>query len=126
VGVSYNADPAQVIALLIATAAQTKGVVKRPEPTAFFIAFGDSALQFSLRAWTFDFDNWYAIRSDLATRVHDALAQAGIEVPFPQRDLHVRSVSPEVGDAFGRPASTPQPPSPSPRPPELGADAGPA
>ena len=96
-GVGYAADPAQVSALLIATAAQTPGVVQHPAPSAFFTAFGDSALQFSVRAWTFDFDNWYAIRSDLAMRVHRALGEAGIEIPFPQRDLHLRSVSAEAG-----------------------------
>ncbi|HYP84983.1 mechanosensitive ion channel domain-containing protein [Variovorax sp.] len=110
-GVSYRADPNQVLALLLATASQVKGVVKRPEPSVFFTGFGPSALEFSVRVWTFDFDNWYVIRSELATRVHQALTEAGIEIPFPQTDLHVRSVAPEVAAAVLAARREAEPPS---------------
>jgi small-conductance mechanosensitive channel len=106
-GVAYGSQPADVIALLLRTASQTPGIVTRPEPAAFFMAFGPSALEFSLRGWTYDFDNWMSIRSDLATRVHSALAEAGIEVPFPQRDMHLRSVSQDLLDAMGKAAQDP-------------------
>jgi len=99
-GVGYGADPSQVLALLLKTAGQIKGVVLHPEPSAFFTGFGKSALEFSVRVWTFDFDNWFAIRSELATQVHRALTEAGIEIPFPQTDLHLRSVSPEAMAMF--------------------------
>ena len=97
VGVGRASDPAQVTALLIATAAKTPGTVAQPVPSAFFTGFSEGALQFSVRAWTFDFDNWYAIRSDLATRVHRAFAEAGVEVAFPQRELHLGRVFREAG-----------------------------
>ena len=61
-------------------------------PRAFFINFGDSALEFRLWAWV-DFDDGYSIRSEFTVVVQEALKQAGIDVPFPQRDLHLVSAN---------------------------------
>ena len=58
------------------------------------MGFGESSLDFSVRAWTDDFDQWLAIRSEMAIEIHRALSEAGIEIPFPQRDLHLRSLAP--------------------------------
>ena len=92
-GVAYVSKPEQVAQLLRDTAARTPGIVERPAPVAFFMEFGQSSLDFSLRAWTHDPENWRAIRSDLAMRLHRALGEAGIEIPFPQQDVHLRSVA---------------------------------
>lgn len=59
---------------------------------------GGSSLNFG--AWTNDFDNWGAIRSNMAVRVYDALMAAGIQIPYPQQDLHLRSISPEARAAL--------------------------
>ena len=61
-----------------------------------FLRFGASSLDFGIRAWTSDFADWVSIRSELTMRVYDALRAEGIEIPFPQQDLHLRSVSPEA------------------------------
>jgi small-conductance mechanosensitive channel len=61
-------------------------------------------LDFSVRAWTTDRADWVRVRSELAMRIRDALADAGIEVPLPQRDLHLRSVSPDAASRLA-PAS---------------------
>jgi len=97
VGLAYGTDPAQVIALLDGVARQTPGIVADPAPVVLFMGFGASTLDFSLRAWTTDFDRWIDIRSDMLTGMYAALKQAGIEIPFPQRDLHLRSISDEAG-----------------------------
>ncbi|MGE8681597.1 MAG: mechanosensitive ion channel family protein [Achromobacter marplatensis] len=97
VGLAYGTDPAQVIALLNGVARQTPGIVADPAPVVLFMGFGASTLDFSLRAWTTDFDRWIDIRSDMLTGMYTALKQAGIEIPFPQRDLHLRSISDEAG-----------------------------
>jgi len=89
VGVAYGSSPAQVLELLTQCAASTGGVASAPPPTALMTGFGDSSLEFVLRAWTHTFDDWVAIRSELLVRVHDALQQAGIAIPFPQRDVHL-------------------------------------
>ena len=92
VGVAYGSDPNQVLALLTEVANTTEGVSKNPAPTVLFTGFGANSLDFSLRAWTDSFDDAVFVRSGMAVRIHDALQQACIEIPFPQRDLHVKSV----------------------------------
>ena len=93
VGVAYGSDPAQVVALLKRVIAATPDVAQHPEPTVLFLRLGASSLDFSVRACTHDFSNWANVRSDLMTRIYAALNEAGIEIPFPQQDLHLRSVS---------------------------------
>jgi small-conductance mechanosensitive channel len=107
-GVAYGSDPARVIALLEQVAGATAGVAKDPAPTVLFMAFGASSLNFSIRAWTHEFDRWLEIRSALLLRIHAALVDAGIGIPFPQQDLHLRSVSAEAAAALvpARPDST--------------------
>jgi potassium efflux system protein len=68
-------------------------VLDYPEPKILFQEFGDSSLNFSLRVWTSDFDNWLSISSDITLQLHDALKKAGIEIPFPQRDLNIRTIN---------------------------------
>ncbi len=96
-GVGYDSEPSQVIAMLMKVTIDTPHVARSPVPVVLFTGLGASSLNFSIRAWTYDFDNWTSIRSELMTRVHAALREAGIEMPFPQQDVHLRSVSKEVG-----------------------------
>ena len=103
VGVAYGTDPERVIDLITEVAKTHPDVLSDPVPVTLFFGFGDSSLDFSLRAWTGQYDEGLRIRSELAVAVNRALAEAGIEIPFPQRDLHLRSVADElrgkVGDA---------------------------
>ena len=92
VGVAYGSDVSTVMALLRETVANTKDVAQSPAPTVLFIGMGASSLDFSVRAWTHEYDDWVLVRSDLVTRIHTALVQAGIQIPFPQQDVHLRSV----------------------------------
>ncbi len=100
IGLAYGTEPNRAIDVLEAVARDTPGVVAEPAPTVLFMGFGASTLDFSVRAWTHDFDHWINIRSDMMARMVDALRQAGIEIAFPQRDLHLRSVSDEAGAAL--------------------------
>lgn len=109
IGLAYGTEPRRVIELLDPVARQTPGVVTEPAPTVLFMGFGASTLDFSIRAWTYDFDRWIDIRSDLMTRMYDALREAGIEIPFPQRDLHLRMVSDEASAALGAGRRTGEP-----------------
>ncbi|MFD4841476.1 mechanosensitive ion channel domain-containing protein [Achromobacter sp. NPDC058515] len=110
IGLAYGTEPRQVIELLDGLARQTAGIVTEPAPAVLFMGFGPGTLDFSVRAWTYDFDRWIDIRSDLLTRMYDALREAGIEIPFPQRDLHLRSISEEASHALA--ASQPSRPAP--------------
>src|SRR5262249_26910164 len=91
VGVAYGSEPATVIGLLEGAAATVDEILHDPQPLALFVGFGDSSLDFVLRAWTLYYENLPVIRSRLALAVHDTLRTAGVEIPFPQRDVHVRS-----------------------------------
>lgn len=106
VGVAYGSDPDAVIALLERVARATPGLADTPAPRAMLQGYGDSALEFVLRGWTPEFDDWAALRSELHRRVLQALAEAGIEIPFNQLDLHLRGVD---GDAAAGAALRPPP-----------------
>jgi len=100
VGVAYGTDPRKVLDLLMEVTAAAPGIATEPAPTVLFSGFGASSLEFGIRAWTNNFGDWVKIRSDLNVRVYDALRAAGIEIPFPQHDVHVRTVSPAAGGAL--------------------------
>jgi small-conductance mechanosensitive channel len=53
------------------------------------MGYGDSTINFELRAWTDQFKNWQQIRSELAVAVYDAVYAAGMSFSFPQRDVHI-------------------------------------
>jgi small-conductance mechanosensitive channel len=91
IGVAYGTDPQRVIELLGTVAGTILRVRSYPEPVVLFTGLGDSSLDFLIRAWT-SVDDAVAVRSELAVAAYQALTEAGIEIPFPQRDLHLRSV----------------------------------
>jgi small-conductance mechanosensitive channel len=109
VGVAYGTDPRRILDLLKDVTVGTEGIATEPAPTVLFVGFGASSLDFAIRAWTNNFGDWVAIRSNLTVRVYDALLAAGIEIPFPQQALHVRSVAPAAAAAL---AGLAQPPGP--------------
>jgi len=92
VGVAYGTDPDNVIRLLQQALAEQEGLLDQPAPMILFTGFGDSSLDFVVRAWVADNDIYVSTQSDLALKVNRILTENGIEIPFPQRDLHLRSV----------------------------------
>ena len=92
VGVAYGSDIALVMQTLKECALAHPGVLHSPEPQVLFRSFGDSSLDFELCAWVADLDTRGQVASDLRQDIDRQFRQAGIEIPFPQRDLHVRSV----------------------------------
>jgi small-conductance mechanosensitive channel len=95
IGVKYGTDPQRVIDLLTEMARQHPDVISDPEAYVIFKGFGESSLDFEVRAWTAS-NSWWTVKSDLAVAVNTVLKEADIEIPFPQRDLHLRSVDPDV------------------------------
>jgi len=96
VGVSYGADPNQTRDLLIQAAEEEKRVLDYPAPRVIFTQYGNSSIDFELRAWINDPWEIPAVRSALYFSIWYKLKAAGIEIPFPQRDLHFRSGGIEV------------------------------
>jgi potassium-dependent mechanosensitive channel len=100
VGVAYGTDPERVIKLLVGVAESHKDVLLVRPPAAFFMGFGDSALNFELRFWSAQQDTWFELQSEVTVAVAKALREAEIEIPFPQRDLHVRSVDASIAESL--------------------------
>jgi small-conductance mechanosensitive channel len=90
VGVSYSADPNQVRSILLQAAREEKKVLEQPPSDVLFIRYGDSSIDFELRVWIDDPWEIPLVRSALYFSIWYKLKNAGIEIPFPQRDLHVR------------------------------------
>lgn len=88
-GVNYGADPRQVIALLQEVAEKNPFILSSPPCVCLFTGFGDSTINFEIRAWTDQFSNWYQIRSELGVAVYNAVRGAGMSFPFPQREVHL-------------------------------------
>lgn len=125
-GVAYGNDPEQVIALLVGVATAHPEVLDAPSPDAFFEGFGADGLNFRLRCWTGQYDRSSPIRSALCVAISKALAGAAIEMPFPQRDLHLRSMDggmlKQLRSALHEePAAAPTPAPLPPAPPATGA-----
>jgi potassium efflux system protein len=89
-GVAYGTDPGLVLRLMEEVAAEHAMVNRTPSPRAYFLGFGDSSLNFRLLAWT-DIQDRLSVESELYVAVNNKLKKAGIEIPFPQRDVHIRS-----------------------------------
>jgi small-conductance mechanosensitive channel len=97
VGVAYGTDTEKLTATLLAVAKANLQVLDEPAPKVFFDSFGDSSLNFELGVWTQDqMRAPRTLRSHLNFAIELALREANIEIPFPQRDLHVRSGSLDV------------------------------
>ncbi len=92
VGVSYKEDPQVIKKFLLEVAKSNRGVLNRPAPDVIFDAFGDSSLDFILRVWTSEYANKpLVLKSQLYFEIFDKFKQNGIEIPYPQRDLHLKS-----------------------------------
>jgi len=91
VGVSYSSNPKEVEAILLKAAEGNEKVNKSKQPEVWFSEYGDSSLNFELLVWM-DVRKVTEnrMRSELYFAIFEALAEAGIEIPFPQRDLHIR------------------------------------
>ncbi len=92
VGVSYKEDPSIIKKLLLEVATEHPGVLKYPEPDVLFDQFGESSLDFTLRVWTSKFsDTPQVLKSQLYFNVFEKFKKHNIEIPYPQRDLHLKT-----------------------------------
>ena len=91
VGVAYGTDQRLVFNVLMDVAKKHEDILEHPEPSVLLRGFGESSLNFELRFWTYRFDGFARVQSEVTRKVLDALIEAGITIPFPQRDLHLKS-----------------------------------
>jgi len=84
---------------LLSIAREHPATLKEPEPVVFFDGFGDNSLNFELGVWSAEMSSRpRRFRSDLNFAIERKLRDAGIEIPFPQRDVYIRSAPPGLAD----------------------------
>ena len=91
VGVAYGSDVELVTRVLLEEAERHSGVMRTPAPKVWFTGFGDSSLNFELLAWIPEPTARPQVISDLNYAIDSAFRRNNVEIPFPQRDVHVRS-----------------------------------
>lgn len=108
IGISYSSDPVKACKLVEEACNEHVNVLKDPIPRAFFELMGESSLQITARLFLDDLNLRLPTQHELLVSILEKFNREKIEVPFPQRDLHIRSVGPEVMSLFeggGRVAS---------------------
>ncbi len=101
IGVAYGTDADKVREILLRIAEENENVVKTnllPKPVVLFREFGDSSLNFELRVFLFNIDTRLSVISEINFAIDKAFRAEGIEIPFPQRDLHVKSLPEGLGN----------------------------
>lgn len=94
VSISYDNDPQQAMALLLKAAQASPRVLAEPAPAARLMRFGDSGIELELRVWIKDPQEGLAnVRSDINLAIWCLFKEAGITIPYPQRDLHIHQVA---------------------------------
>ena len=92
VGVAYGSDVNKVREALIAAGKENEHTLTDPAPSVFLEKFGESSIDFELVVWSREMSHRPSrFRSDLNFAIEEKFREAGIEIPFPQRDLHIRS-----------------------------------
>ncbi len=89
VGVAYGTDITKVLEILMSCADESPMVLSKPSPRALFLSFGESSLDFELRVWIPEFNERLTVLSELNQDINSEFKLAGIEIPFPQRDVHL-------------------------------------
>jgi small-conductance mechanosensitive channel len=109
VGISYRSDVHEAIALCVEAAIGVERVLADPPPVCLLTGFGDSSVNLELRFWITDPHNGRAnVTSQVLLRIWDKFHEHGIEIPYPQRDIHLRSpdaIAVEVRQSGAGPAA---------------------
>lgn len=120
VGVAYGSDAEQVRRLITEILHRHPNVMSEPAPSVTFENFGDSALVFKLRCFLPDMQVRLETINDLHTQIYKTLTSNGVEIAFPQKDIHIRSLPEDFLKVFDR-DGTDNKPSPKQEPPRSGA-----
>ncbi|MGD9359329.1 MAG: mechanosensitive ion channel [Desulfobacterales bacterium] len=94
VGIAYGSDTDLAEALLLNAARENPMVLEEPAPSAIFTGFGDNSLNFEVRAFINNINNWYPMVNRLNRQINNEFKKAGITIAFPQRDVHLDTSNP--------------------------------
>ena len=112
VGVAYGSDLALAMSLLKKVASEHPSVLKYPEPTVFFTDFAASSLNLLLRYWIANIDHAMSIMTDIRLRINEVYTEQGIEISFPQMDVHIRDQAAPVAQEKALPEHVEDSPTP--------------
>jgi len=116
VGVAYGSDTDQVRQIMFDVIKRNKRILDKPKSNVFFLGFGESSLDFEIRLYVRSVEDRFSVSHEIHTEINKELANAGVSIPFPQRDLNIITQSPQVKDVV--PKAKPKPkrkPSPKPK-----------
>ena len=108
VGIAYGSDVARAHEVLLKAVKSLPLVRQDPQPRVWFVGFGDSSLDFEIYAFASELSDRFPLIHAVNMAIEKALRDNGVEIPFPQRDLHLRSIDPAAGTAW-RDGNDPQP-----------------
>ena len=91
VGIAYDADVEKAQGVMLKIAAETQGVMKQPAPRAVVVSFGASSIDLELRVWIHDARQRLVLISELTGKIKAGLDVAGVEIPYPKRDIYIKS-----------------------------------
>jgi potassium-dependent mechanosensitive channel len=92
VGVAYGSDIEMTRNILLKAVGENEYILPNPEPQVLFMGLGDSSLDFEVRCFLREIFTIPHAQSDLLFAIYRSLGEAGIEIPFPQRDIHLRDI----------------------------------
>lgn len=102
-GIAYGSDIAKAERILYEVARANPLVLEDPAPMVIFKAFGDNSLEFELRVYLAGIDNYVPVWHGINCAIDAEFRKAGIEIAFPQRDIHIRSIDTTVPFHTDRP-----------------------
>lgn len=97
IGIAYGSDTTLAHRVMLDTARSNPMVMTDPAATVYFVGLGDSSLDFDVRVYVKDMGDWLPVMHEFHMAIVNVLSENGIEIPFPQRDIHVRSVQALAG-----------------------------
>ena len=89
IGIAYGSDTEKAREIMQKVIFNNPKVLERPKSNVFFLGFGDSSLDFELRIFVRSVDDRFTVSHELHTEINKALSKAGINIPFPQRELRI-------------------------------------
>lgn len=102
VGIAYSSDVRKAMALCEKAAGKAERIIQDPPPICLLVGFGDSSVDLELQAWIDDPANGVKnVTSEILLNIWDAFHAQGIEIPFPQRDVHIKTMPPKTGGMAG-------------------------
>ena len=100
VGVAYGSDTNVCHDLITEVLEDSKFVMKDPKPLILLNDFGNSSVDFRILFWTNDINRWVETRSDIMRAIYAKFDEKGISIPFPQHDLHIKSIDPDLAKSI--------------------------